>query len=181
MISLIAGLFESGWLDPAGRLERSRPCANIEVEGKSARYIVARAEETASGRPVFVGENDIDNVIRAKAAIFSACRVLLRGVGADFGDLSCFYIAGGFGRYLDIERAAAIGLLPNIPREKFNFLGNSSLTGAYMTLLSQKHRERQRKIARDITYIDLSNEPGYMDEYTAALFLPHTDDKLFKK
>jgi uncharacterized 2Fe-2S/4Fe-4S cluster protein (DUF4445 family) len=180
MIALLANLFEAGWLDAAGKLDRSRPCEAIETAGRQARYVLARAQESAAGRDVYVTENDIGNIVRAKAAIFSACRVMLRKIGMDFGDLSTMYIAGGFGRYLDADRARTIGLMPALPQEKLKFIGNSSLTGAYMTLVSERHRQKQDELAAKITYLDLSVEPEYMDEYTAALFLPHTEITLFR-
>ena len=180
MISLIANLFEAGWLDAGGRLDRTRPCPAIETQGRSARYVLAPAEATAGGRSVAIGEADIDNLIRAKAAIFSACRVMLRKIGMGFEDLSCVYIAGGFGRYLDVDCARQIGLIPGLPRERFRYIGNSSLLGAAMALVSARHRQKVRELAGRITYIDLGAEPEYMDEYTAALFLPHTDVGLFE-
>lgn len=177
MISLIASLFETGWLDAGGKLDRSRPCPAITADGRNARYMLAEADE--KGRSVYVSETDVSNVIRAKAAIFSACRVMLMKVGMDFSDLAGVYVAGGFGRYLDVDRARAIGLLPGLPPEKFHFIGNSSLTGAYMTLLSARHRAMEAETAGKITYIDLGAEQEYMGEYTAALFLPHTDAWMF--
>jgi uncharacterized 2Fe-2S/4Fe-4S cluster protein (DUF4445 family) len=180
MISLIAELFKTGWIDAAGKLNRSKPCSAIEINGKNAKYILAEAEKSKNGKTIYITEADIDNLIRAKGAIFSACRVMLKSIDMDFEDVSRIYIAGGFGRYLDIEKATVIGLLPDLPSEKFTFIGNSSIIGAYMTLLSEKHREKQHELSKKITYLDLSTEPGYMDQYTAALFLPHTDSKLFK-
>jgi len=106
--------------------------------------------------------------------------VLLQKVSMDFEDLSHIYIAGGFGRYMDIEKSIEIGLLPKLPIEKFKFIGNSSIAGAYMTLLSKRHRTLEHELAKKITYIDLSTEHEYMDQYTAALFLPHTDERLFR-
>jgi len=179
MISLIAGLLKTGWIDPAGKLDRTRPCSAIDTSSKNARYIIAPAEDSPNRKAIFITEADIDNLIRAKAAIFSACRVLLQSVSMDFGDLKKIYIAGGFGRYLDIEKSRTIGLIPALPPEKFEFIGNSSMIGAYMTLISKKHREKELLLSQKITYMDLSTEPGYMDQYTAALFLPHTDSKLF--
>jgi uncharacterized 2Fe-2S/4Fe-4S cluster protein (DUF4445 family) len=180
MISLMANLFAEGWMDAAGKLDRSRPSSAIQVLGRTARYIIATAEQSASGRELYITEADIDNIIRAKAAIFSACRVMLRKIGMEFDNLARMYIAGGFGRYLDIGKAQAIGLIPALSPEKFHFIGNSSLMGSYMTLVSAKHREKEAELAKKITYLDLSVEPEYMDEYTAALFLPHTDRSLFE-
>ena len=122
---------------------------------------------------------DISNLIRAKAAVFSACRTMLSSIDMSFDDLSKIYIAGGFGRYLNIADAKAIGLIPNLPDDKFVFIGNSSFMGAYMTLISASHRQKQAELAQKITYLDLSAEPSYMDEYMAASFLPHTDTGLF--
>lgn len=174
MISLIAGLFKNGFIDPSGRLQ-GRQSDYITDAG----YMLTDGDASENGHPIIISETDIDNIVRAKAAIFSGCRTLLASVGMDFCDLSRIYIAGGFGRYLDVADAKTIGLIPNLPEEKFVFLGNSSLTGAYMTLMSSKSRRTQSELAQKITYLDLSAEPSYMDQYTAALFLPHTDRELF--
>lgn len=179
MISLIANLFQTGWIDAAGKLDRTRPCASIDTSTKNAKYTIAPAESTQNGNPILITEADIDNLIRAKAAIFSACRVMLQQIDMDFEDLTTIYIAGGFGRYLDIHKSTIIGLIPDLPSTKFKFIGNSSIIGAYMTLVSKKHREKQHAIFQKITYLDLSTEHTYMDQYTAALFLPHTDSSLF--
>ncbi len=104
-----------------------------------------------------------------------AAASLLGKVGLSFEEIKTFYVAGGVGRFLDIEDDRKIGLLPALPRQRFRYLGNSSLMGAYLALTDQKRRKRQEEIAQGMTYIDLSNEPTYMDRYTAALFLPHTD------
>ena len=180
MISLVAGLFVSGWLDPAGRFDRIRKSDAVQIDGKNARYVVDHPSRGGKGE-IFITELDIDNLIRAKAAIFSACRTMLGKVGMSFDDLSKIYIAGGFGRYLNITNAQTIGLIPQMPADKYVFLGNASVSGAYMTLLSGSHRKKQAELAGKVTYLDLSMENDYMNEYTAALFLPHTDQGLFKK
>ncbi len=179
MISLLANLFLTGWLDAAGKLNRDKPCEFIQAEGRHATYTIVPAAEAAGGKPVVISELDIDNIIRAKAAIYSACALLLNQVGIDFTELSAVYIAGGFGRYLDLEKAKVIGLIPDLPREKFRYIGNSSLVGSYIVLVSREFRERQMEIARRMTYLDLSTDPAYMDQYTGALFLPHTDPNRF--
>jgi uncharacterized 2Fe-2S/4Fe-4S cluster protein (DUF4445 family) len=96
-----------------------------------------------------------------------------------FSDIHTLYIAGGFGRSLDIERAITLGLLPDIPRDRFRYLGNSSLIGSYMTLVSGDHRKKQRELSKRMTYCELNTDPAYMDQYTAALFIPHTDINQF--
>ncbi|MBQ3273695.1 MAG: DUF4445 domain-containing protein [Christensenellaceae bacterium] len=171
LISLIAQLFEKGIIDSRGKFDTSGRFASVTDRDGKPVYEIGR---------ICITEADIDNLIRAKAAIFSACRTLLKSVEMDFDCINNFYIAGGFGRYIDIEKAQAIGLLPKIDREKFKFIGNSSLAGSYMSLISPSHREKISEMAGRITYIDLSTEAGYMDEYISAMFIPHTDESLFR-
>jgi len=161
IISAVAGMYKTKIIDPAGRF----PVRN-------SRYPL--------GGGIEIYETDVDNFIRAKGAIFSACRTLIENVGLTFGDIERVYVAGGFGRYLDLDDARTVGLLPRLPDEKFIFLGNSSVTGAYLSLVSEERRAVMRGLADKITYVDLSGEPGYMERYTAALFLPHTDRALFE-
>ena len=124
-------------------------------------------------------KSDIDNLIKSKGAVFAAIKSLVDYIGLTFDQIDNFYVAGGFGSYLDISKAVAIGLLPDIPREKIQFIGNSSLTGARMCLLSEAALEKCMNISRSMTNIELSVYQPFMDEYIAALFLPHTDRKLF--
>lgn len=179
MIALLADLFTTGWLDAAGKLDRSRPCPAITIDGRQARYTLATAEAGASGTPLSISEADIENIIRAKAAIYSACALLLEQLGFGFADLATVYIAGGFGRFLDLEKATVLGLIPDLPRDRFRYIGNASLMGSYMVLVSQDYRRKQHDIARRMTYVELSTDPAYMDQYTGALFIPHTDPERF--
>ena len=179
MISLLADLFLSGWIDAAGKLDRTRPSPAVLVEGRRARYRLVAPDESDTGDGLYITEADIANIIRAKAAIYSACALMLQQVELTFDDLAHVYIAGGFGRFLDLEKATVLGLIPDLPRDRFQYIGNSSLMGSYMTLVSQEYYERQLEIANRMTYVDLSSDPDYMDQYTAALFLPHTDPALF--
>ncbi|GBU27660.1 ferredoxin [Treponema sp. R8-4-B8] len=161
VISAIAELFRKGIIDSAGKFSR-----------KKGEYFLCDG--------ISLNENDINNFIRAKGAIFSACQTMLDNAGMSFNDVEKFCVAGGFGRFLDLEDARTIGLLPRLPNEKFAFLGNTSVLGAYLTLVSEERRKKMYEIANKITYMDLSSEANYMDRYTGALFLPHTDKKLFE-
>jgi len=176
MIDLLAELFLSGRLDPAGRLDLSRGMERMGRTGRRAFYELA---EGPDGRSIRVSEIDIENIMRAKAAIYSATALMLDNIGISYNDISRFYIAGGFGKTLNIENAVAIGLLPDVPRERFNYIGNASLQGSYRLLISERQRSLVRSLARRMTYIDPGSDPRYMDHYTAALFLPHTDASLF--
>jgi len=179
MIDLIAGLFMTGWIDAAGKFERRRSSPAIRVEGRRASYLIASSEESDSGHPIIISEIDIENIIRTKASIYSACALMLNQVGLSFDDIRHIYIAGGFGRFLDLENATVIGLIPDLSREKFHYIGNSSLMGSYMAVVSQDFRQRQLELARRMTYLELNTDPAYMEQYTGALFLPHTDPGRF--
>jgi uncharacterized 2Fe-2S/4Fe-4S cluster protein (DUF4445 family) len=179
MISLLAGLLRTGWIDRAGRFARGRECPRLNLTGRRARYTLVPALNSATGSEIVIHENDIENILRAKAAIYAACSLLIKQLEAGFEDLERIYIAGGFGRWLDLEDAITIGLLPDCARAKFHFLGNASLTGTCMALVSERHRKLQGETAHRMTYIELSTDQSYMEQYTAALFLPHTDLSLF--
>ncbi len=175
MIDLVASLFLAGWIDAAGKFDRVRSCPAIRMAGRRANYTLVAAEESATGEALLITETDIENIIRTKASIYSAVAVMLKQVDLRFEDLRRIYIAGGFGRYLDLENATTIGLIPDLPRERFHYIGNSSLMGSYMVVVSQDFRQRQFELARRMTYLDLNTEPAYLEQYTGALFLPHTE------
>lgn len=179
MISLLAQLFKTGWIDSAGKLERERRSPAIVVDGRQAYYRLAGSEENSGNDGIIISESELENIIRAKAAIYSACTLMLNQLGIGFEEISHFYIAGGFGHFLNLEDAITIGLLPDIKRDVFRYIGNTSLTGTYMMLVSREHREKHRSLSGKMTYMDLSSDSTYMEHYTAALFLPHTDLSLF--
>jgi uncharacterized 2Fe-2S/4Fe-4S cluster protein (DUF4445 family) len=175
MISLLADLFLTGWIDPAGKLRRDKDSPALRIEGRQARLIIVPGKDSASGKPILISEADLENIIRAKAAVYAACSLMLEQVGMDFEHLANIFVGGGFGRFLDIEKAVMIGLLPDLPRERYRYLGNSSLMGACKTLVSRKSRVHQLELCQRMTYLELNTNPAYMNQYTGALFLPHTD------
>ncbi len=175
MLSLLAGLFTGGWLDASGRFKRPSSSSFIDFKGRLGIYTVVPWEKNA----ITVTERDIENLIRAKAALYAACGLLTKQAGIGFQNIAKVFIAGGFGRYLDIEDAVTIGLLPDIPRDRFHYLGNASLKGSTMILLSEEHRRLQQGFVKRMTYVELNTDSEYMDQYTGALFLPHTDRRQF--
>jgi uncharacterized 2Fe-2S/4Fe-4S cluster protein (DUF4445 family) len=179
IIELVAGLFEKGMIDRNGKFTDVAFKDRIRCEDNRCYFILVSANQTATGNDIFISEKDIANVMRAKAAIYSACSLLLKNVGLKVNDIEKIYVAGGFGSHLNFRHAITIGMLPDIDLDKFEYLGNTSLIGAQLALLSEEFREQLAQIAKSITYVDLSSEPNYMDMYTAALFLPHTDIELF--
>ena len=179
LIDLIYGLVKNGIINSDGKFDISLKNERVvEREGKP-EFILVYAKDTETGKDLTITETGIGNLIRSKGAVFAAIKSLMDYVGLAFEDIDTFFVAGGFGTYLNIPRAIGIGLLPDIDPERIQFIGNSSLMGARMALLSAYAFERTIKIAKGMTNIELSTYQPFMDEYVAAMFLPHTDRKLF--
>jgi len=179
LIDSIYELVRNKIIDQQGKFNLATRDERIIEKDNEAAFIVASSKETETGKDLAIRESDISNLIRSKGAVFAAIKSLVDYVGLGFNDIDTFYVAGGFGSYLDIPKAIAIGLLPDMNPKKIKFVGNSSLMGARMALLSTHAFERTVKIASMMTNIELSTYLPFMDEYVAALFLPHTDRKLF--
>lgn len=177
LIEGLGSFLNAGIIDRAGKPNPLAP--GVRRGDYHLEILVARAAETAVGRDIALRQPDIENLIRDKAALYAGSRILLSNAGMSFEDVERVLIAGNFGRSLEIEQAVAIGLLPDIPRERIRFIGNSSLAGARLALFSSQARRRALEVARGVTAVELTVEPRYFDEYTAALFLPHTDHSLF--
>ncbi len=177
LIDALSALLQSGAIDRSGRVNLA--AANARRREGQPEVVLATANETAVGRDIALTQSDIENLIRDKAALYAGSRILLANAGLTFDDVARIFIAGNFGQSLDIEQAVRIGLLPDIPRERIRFIGNSSFAGAHAALVSGAMWRRASEIASSITCLELTVEPRYFDEYTAALFLPHTDSKLF--
>jgi uncharacterized 2Fe-2S/4Fe-4S cluster protein (DUF4445 family) len=179
LVDLIAELLIHGYIDRQGKIRRDRAGKSlVELEG-GAGFLIEQAEKCYWGHDLVITERDIANLIRTKGAVFSACSLLLKQVGLTFDKIDAFFIAGGFGHHLDVDNAVRIGLLPDLARERFHYLGNTSLLGAYLILISEDNRKLVEDISEKMTYVELNTEPSYMNEYTGALFLPHTDLDLF--
>jgi len=179
LIDAIAELLRAGFIDRSGKFTESAPAHLLRhtEEGKALRLVPR--EEANVADDIVITETDITHAIRSKGAIFTAIHVLMEKVGMSFQDVARFYVAGGFGNYLNLRNAVAIGLLPDLPEERFRFVGNAALQGAKMALSANVHMEQLTTIARMMTYVELSAEPLFMDRYVASLFLPHTDETLF--
>ncbi len=179
LIDIISELFRTGAINSKGKFVRESP--RIRYDEYGGNYIVAFASESGTGKDIELNEGDLDNFIRAKAAIFSAIRTMLKSLAMSVDDIDRVIIAGGIGSGINIEKAISIGMLPMIPTDKYSYIGNSSLTGACAMLISDDAVDKVFDIGRNMTYIELSTEPGYMDEFLAACFLPHTDHRLFER
>lgn len=179
LIDCVYELARNNIIDHEGRFDLSANHERLVEKDGEVQFIVAYSGETEIGRDLTLTEADISNLIRSKGAVFAAIKSLMDYVGLTFEDIDTFFVAGGFGSYLNIPRAIGIGLLPDIDPKRIQFVGNSSLMGARMVLLSGHAYERTIQIANGMTNIELSTYQPFMDEYVAAMFLPHTDRRLF--
>jgi uncharacterized 2Fe-2S/4Fe-4S cluster protein (DUF4445 family) len=181
LIIIAATLFETGVIDNRGKFNREPRTSRIRETDGICEYVLAWRDETQIDRDITLTEPDIDNLIRAKGAIYSGCMTLLEEVGLRMKDIDRIYLAGGFGSYVDLEKAMVIGLLPEIDPDRILFIGNGSLMGAKMSCLTNRIRKDVVDVTKRMTNFELSETPSFMDNYVAALFLPHTDMEQFPK
>jgi uncharacterized 2Fe-2S/4Fe-4S cluster protein (DUF4445 family) len=176
LITIVASLFETGVIDNQGKFNRDLDTPRIrEAEEGIWEYVLVWADESGVDRDVVLQEPDIDNLIRAKGAIYSGCMTLLNEIGLSLSELDRVLLAGGFGSYIDLEKALTIGLLPEMDPERISFVGNGSLMGAKMSSLNNHIRQNVVEVTKKMTNFELSETTSYMDNFMASLFLPHTD------
>ena len=178
IIDVIAELFRCGIISAKGQFVREGKRIKQDANGYDC-YVLAFADESATEREVSINSVDIDNFIRAKGAIFSAINTLLKSLDMDVSCVERIYVAGGIGSGIDMKNSVRIGMFPDIDLDCFHYIGNSSLAGAYAMVMSDQANEKVHELAQAMTYVELSTTPGYMDEFMAACFLPHTDINLF--
>ena len=179
LINIAAGLLEAGVIGQNGKFNRDLPSKRVRRGSDGYEYVLSRAPETQIGRDIVITEVDIDNLMRAKAAMYAGCHTLSKGVGIDCGDFEQVIIAGAFGSNINIEKAITIGLLPDLPVDRFTFIGNGSLLGARLTSFSTDLLDDARRVAQMMTNFELSENVDFMNNYVAALFLPHTEASAF--
>jgi uncharacterized 2Fe-2S/4Fe-4S cluster protein (DUF4445 family) len=175
MIDAITELFLCNIIDRKGKFIRGNPAEGVRDGTEGPEYLLSHDK----GKDIVLTEVDIENILRAKAAMYAGVSLLLKKVDLTLEAIERIYIAGGFGNYLNIEKSIILGMLPDVPRQKFRFLGNTAIAGAYLCLISRNKRIEAEEIAGKMTNIELSVSRKFMDEYLSALFLPHTDIGLF--
>ena len=178
IIDIISELFRCSIINARGLFDREGDRVKRDAHGMG-RYVLATAEESETGREIAINEVDIDNFIRAKGAIFSAIETLLNSVDMTPECIDKVYVAGGIGSGINMKNSVNIGMLPDVELEKYQYIGNSSLTGAYAMVMSDAANAKCTELGANMTYLELSTYPGYMDSFVAACFLPHTNSSLF--
>ena len=178
IIDIISELFRCGIINAKRLFVREGSRVKRDAHGMG-RFVLAFPEESETGREVSINEVDIDNFIRAKGAIYSAIDTLLKSVDMTADAIDHVYVAGGIGSGINMKNAVNIGMFPDVDLDKYQYIGNSSLSGAYAMVLSDQAIEKCAEVASNMTYMELSTHPGYMDAFVAACFIPHTDARLF--
>ena len=179
LIGLMAEMFMTGLIDKSGNVDVKLPTERTRAGPHGGEYVVVWGSESASKADIVVTDVDIDNLMRAKAAIYAGFAVLAKSVGMTIAEVEQTLIGGAFGQYINIEKAIQIGLLPDAPWDTFRYMGNTSVRGAYLALLSREARQQIDSIASSMTYLELSADNSFFDEFNAALFIPHTDESQF--
>lgn len=179
LISLLAEAFMTGVVDKAGGVNLSLHSPRVRQGDHGPEYVVAWGSETDHGQDIVITRVDIDNLLRAKAAIYAGYTLMADSVGVPLAAVEQMLIGGSFGKYINVEKAIQIGLLPDMSWDRFQFLGNTSVRGAYFALLDRYSRQRLQDIASRMTYIELSADNSFYDAFMSALFLPHTDAERF--
>jgi uncharacterized 2Fe-2S/4Fe-4S cluster protein (DUF4445 family) len=179
LISLLAEMFLTGVIDKSGRINTKLTTSRTRDGDHGGEFVIAWADDTNTGEDIVITNVDIDNLLRAKAAIYAGFTVLAENVGVNLNMVEQILIGGSFGQYINVEKAIEIGLLPDLPWDRFHFLGNTSVLGAYLALIDHNTRIRIAEIAARMTYIELSADNTFYDAFMSALFLPHTDMSQF--
>jgi len=179
LISLLSEMFITGLVDKGGNINAHLGIPRVREGEHGLEYVIVWGQDSATGEDIVITHVDIDNLLRAKAAIYAGFTILADSVGIPLEAVEQVLIAGSFGKYINVEKAVQIGLLPDMPWERFQFLGNTAIRGAYYALLDKEAREEIRAVASRMTYIELSADNTFYDAFMSALFLPHTDISRF--
>ncbi len=175
LIDLLSEMYLTGLMNEKGMIDTDLPTDRVRQKEGGAEYVLVWADDSATRRDIVITDVDIDNLMRAKAAVYAGIEILLSSMEMDISMIDELLIAGAFGRYLEVDKAVTIGLLPDIGYDKIKFVGNGSLLGAHLSALSKDMLNKANEIAHQMTYLELSMNPGFMDRYMSALFFPHTN------
>ncbi|MCA1795924.1 MAG: ASKHA domain-containing protein, partial [Desulfobacteraceae bacterium] len=181
LITLAARMLETGIIDSRGKFNQDLDTPRVRRTDDIWEYVLVYEKDTQIDRDITITEPDLDNLIRAKGAMYSAALTLLDEIGLKVGDIERIILAGGFGSYVDLASAITIGLLPEIEPEKVTYLGNGSLLGCRINCLTNSLRQDVTRVVNMMTNFELASTPSYMDHYMGALFLPHTELNYFPK
>jgi uncharacterized 2Fe-2S/4Fe-4S cluster protein (DUF4445 family) len=175
MVDIIAELLKCRIINRQGRFERNVTSPRLRISNGDVEFVLARSEETLTGKAVTITQKDIGEIQLAKAAIFAGCSILMRRQNVEIKDLGRVFVAGAFGSYINPENAKFIGLVPDVPTEKIRFVGNTAITGAKMALVSKEARETAEMLSKKVRYLELATDPDLTEEFFKATSIPHKD------
>ncbi len=175
LLDCIAEMLRSGIIDRSGNFQKGLKTDRLRKKDDEYEFVLVDKEETGIDSEIVITQADIANLVRSKGAIYAAVSILVESMGLSINEVHCVYLAGGFGNYLNVRNAITIGMLPDMPTSRIKFVGNTSLTGAKMALVSEEAFEAVQNIASQMTYFDLMGNQKYMEEFMSANFLPHTN------
>jgi len=179
IIDAVAQLLRSGMINGIGKFNASISIPRLRAAGKNKKFVIAWGKDAGIDGDITISERDINEVLLAKAAIYSACAVLMKKMGIGKEELRKVLIAGAFGSHVDKQNAKMIGLIPDVDDGRIGFLGNAALTGAKMALLSRSMRKCAEGIPAKVEYMELAVSQDFRREFTNALWLPNRDPALF--
>ncbi len=179
IIDTVAQLFKTGVIGRTGRFNQVDSSRLRNLGGKNAEFVIAWKTETEHGQDVTMTSHDIQEVLLAKAAVYSGASILMKRLGLEVKDIQRLYVAGAFGTYVDVTSSLLIGMYPEVPVSLVKFVGNTAGSGARMALLSEEMRRAADKISKETKYLELSSDPLFESEFTKALWLPHREDARF--
>lgn len=179
MIDLVAEMFKLEIIDSKGRINPRVKTRRLKKVGNQTEFTVAWAGETATGKEIVITQRDIGEIQLAKAAIFTGCSLLMKTKNVERQNLTRILIAGNFGNYINPQNAKLLGLVPDVPTKRIEFVGNTAVEGAKMALVSKETRKTAEQLSKEIRYLELAATPDFSREFAEALFIPHKDMNRF--
>jgi len=179
VVDAVAEMLMRRIIDSSGRIKTELGLPNIRVKDRIPEFVLAGASETGSGNEIVITQEDIRQIQLAKAAIYSGISILMRRLGISAGDISKIFLAGAFGTYVDPQSARVIGMYPDIPLSRVQFVGNAAGSGARMALMSIEMRRKADEISKKVDYIELGADPNFQNDFLNATYLPHKNIDLF--
>jgi|TARA_B100000959_G_scaffold283770_1_gene353512 uncharacterized 2Fe-2S/4Fe-4S cluster protein (DUF4445 family) len=179
IIDTVAQLLKTNVIDDIGRFNKKLNNPRLRILGENTEFVLAWQKDTSINKDITITRHDIQEILLAKAAVYTGTHILLKRLNLKPNDVEKLYIAGAFGTYIDLTNTLTIGMFPEIPTNKIQFVGNTAGSGGRLVLLSEKLRSKAEEIAINTGYIELASDPSFETEFTNALWLPHREKERF--
>ncbi len=174
IIDAVAELFRAGIVDSRGKFKKGLHSKRVREGENGWEYVIAWTDETSIGRDIPMTQQDVRQIQLAKAALFTAARTLLKRSGLQSPDK--IILAGGFGSYIDKEKAMLIGLIPDCALENVYAVGNAAGDGARIALLNVEKRNEIDSVTRKVERFELPTDPEFQNQFMLATSFPHMSE-----